>query len=279
MDNQSMTQKKRVLGLRVDEVSRKKAMSVVENWIGEKRLKMKLIVTAYSEFFITAQKDKRFWEVMSNAELVVPDGAAVLAALRYQEQCGSNPTEWCKIKNGLKVGWEGIRGNNGETVTGVWLFEEIIRRAAVKGWRIYLLGGFADTAVALKNKLMQEYPDLLIEADNGGQRIDNRGGGDKPETIEKINKFKPDVLFVAYGPVKQEKWIDKHRETVKAKLAVGVGGTYDEVLGRVKRVPRWVEKRGWKSFWRLAQQPKRLRRMMRAWFVFPWMVYRDAAGN
>lgn len=272
-----MAQKKLVLGLRVDEVSRAKTMRIVEDWIGQKRQSMKLIVTAYSEFFIAAQKDKRFREVMTNAELVVPDGAAVLAALRYREACGGRPSEWCKIKNGLRVGWEGMRSGNGETVTGVWLFEEIVRRAAIKGWRVYLLGGFADTAIALRNKLRQEYPQLIIEADNGGQRIDNRGEGDKPETIEKINKFKPDVLFVAYGPVKQEKWIDKHRDTVRAKLAIGVGGTYDEVLGRVRRVPRWVEKRGWKSFWRLAQQPKRWRRMIRAWFVFPWLVYREAA--
>ena len=74
--------------------------------------------------------------------------------------------------------------------------------------------------------------------------------------MSKINKYQPDLLLVAYGAPWQEKWIWRHSEEIKAKVVIGVGGTFDSLAGRVKLPPKWVEKMGWEWLWRLKQEPK-----------------------
>jgi len=189
----------KVLGIDVDEVDRQKAMDKIAGWIGGKG-RVKHIVTIYSEFFLAAEKDKEFKKAMSKADLVVPDGVGVLASLRYgQEMLDSPPchpersrgisfnrksishrdsstrrlgrNDIRRILCGLRVGLKGLRGELGEPVTGVWLFEELIRLAAKNGWKVFLLGGFGDTAERLKKKLQISNFKLQIEADAGEQRV------------------------------------------------------------------------------------------------------------
>ena len=175
--------REKVLGVGVDHLRKKETLEILERWIGAGG-GCKQVVTAYSEFFIKALEDEAFRKVINGADLVVPDGGSVLAAIRYQEfnyklsRCsteGRNRGSSAKpgqITNykfkslrrlliGLGVGRELWGGKLGETVTGVWLFEELVRLAAEKGWKVFLLGGFGDTAEKLANKLqITNYPDV-----------------------------------------------------------------------------------------------------------------------
>ena len=90
--------------------------------------------------------------------------------------------------------------------------------------------------------------------------------------VEKINKFKPDILFVAYNPVKQEKWIAKNKKSLKVGVAIGIGGTLNEFVGDLKPTPLWMQQAGLKWLWRLILEPFRWKRMINAVIVFPWMV-------
>ena len=94
--------------------------------------------------------------------------------------------------------------------------------------------------------------------------------------VEKINNFKPDLLFVAYAPIKQEKWIESHRDSLKVKVAIGIGGTLNEYVGDLKLAPEWMQKMGLKWLWRLWLEPRRWRRMIDAVVIFPWMVFRKS---
>jgi N-acetylglucosaminyldiphosphoundecaprenol N-acetyl-beta-D-mannosaminyltransferase len=86
-------------------------------------------------------------------------------------------------------------------------------------------------------------------------------------------------LFVAYGPGKQEKWVWQNKRRLKAKVAIGVGGTFDEVLGKFPTAPAWMEKRGLKWLQRLVVDPKRWRRIINAVIIFPWMVFKNSGGK
>lgn len=79
--------------------------------------------------------------------------------------------------------------------------------------------------------------------------------------IQEINQLKPNVLFVATGAPKQEKWIYHHRNELKVDVATGQGGTFDYEAGKIKRAPVWVQKIGMEWFWRLCIQPSRIFRM------------------
>ncbi|MBU1200849.1 WecB/TagA/CpsF family glycosyltransferase [Patescibacteria group bacterium] len=268
----------KILGIEVDEVNRQEAIEKISGWVGGKG-SLKHVVTIYSEFLLAAEEDKDFRRAVEKADLVVPDGVGVLAAMEYGRRVNLYGS---RIKCGMTVGGMGLRGELGEPVTGVWLFEELVRLAAEKDWKVFLLGGFGDTVERLARKLHVKGPTLDIGWDAGEPRLTfakaklGRVNRKNERVVEKINRYKPDLLMVAYGPVSQEKWIYENKKKLKVKVAIGVGGTFNEVLGEFARAPKWMEKRGLKAVWRLLVQPKRLPRIFRAMVVFPWRIYIDS---
>ena len=262
--------KRDLLGVQIDELKGEEVVVKVMEWVKDKG-RAKTIATVYSEFLVEADNNKDFRKVLDKIDLRIVDGALVLGGLRYQEM---NEKRARLVLNGLSVGWRGLRGKNGETVTGVWLFERLVEEAARQGWKVFLLGGFGDTSRRLKEKLEKDHPGLRIEYDAGGQSV----GDIKKENqrvIKKINDFEPELLMVAYGPVRQEVWMVENRRKVKAKVMIGLGGTFDEVLGLITRSPEWMDRSGLRWLWRVYKQPKRLKRIWKAVVVCPWRLYKE----
>lgn len=266
-------QERQVLSTRVDLVSREEALRLISDFVRSDG-KTKLVFTAYSEFFVNARSDRDFRMALEGADLVTPDGVGPLAAIYFQDHLGSSDNMLQKFAKGLSTGLAIVMGRVGQPVSGYWLFNQLVSMASEKKWRVFLLGGFGDTAEKLRLKLATTYPELTIESDPGGMVDLNGLGGDG--AIEKINKFKPDLLFVAYGPVKQEKWLTRNRDNLKARVAMGVGGTFDEALGIVREAPEVFSRFGIKWLWRLREQPRRLPRIIKATVVFAWLVFVDS---
>lgn len=262
-----------VLGTRVDLISQSGAIEIISGWIGDSD-KTRLVTTAYSEFFVAALSDKAFRMALEGSDLVTPDGIGPLAAIRYQLLSAHCSWPICNLLTGLRVGVDVLRGKVGRPVSGYWLFQTLVEKAVDEGWSVFLLGGFGETAERLAQKLETEKTrKLKIGFDAGAQNEAEMTGEANDRVIEKINKFKPDLLFVAYGPMKQEKWLAAHRDELKVKVAMGVGGTFDEALGLVAEAPVAFSKNGLKWFWRLLQQPQRLPRIFKATLVFAWLVF------
>lgn len=265
--------RKIVLGAPVDILSRQETIKEIASWINEPSGKMKILVTAYSEFFVKAQSDTVFMDVMQSADLVTPDGVSVLAAAKYLERVRGKSII-VRLGQGLKSGSEIIGGKAGETVTGVWLFDELTKMAAKNGWKVFLLGGWNKVSERTAQKLLERFPKLKVAYDSGEERVGTDKRRDE-EVVKKINDFGPDILFVAYNPIKQEKWLASHQKQLTAKVGIGVGGTFNEYLGEFKKAPVWMEKMGLKWLWRVLVEPKRIGRIMKAVVVFPWLVFRS----
>ena len=93
------------------------------------------------------------------------------------------------------------------------------------------------------------------------------------EVIKQINRFKPDMLFVAYGMKKQEEWIEKNIEKLKVGVVMGVGRSFDYYSGDLKRAPKiWCDM-GLEWLYSLLKEPKRWRRQL-ALPKFVWRVMR-----
>lgn len=260
------------MDLPVDVLSRVESLELLGGWIANDD-KMKLVVTAYSEFYVRAQTDLEFRKVMQSADLVTPDGVSVLAAVKYLDRVkGKSVVD--RLFQGLRVGAEGLRGKVGETVTGVWLFENLTKMAADKGWKVFLLGGWGNVSGRTARRLLKRLPKLKVAYDQGEEQVGMDELANK-RVIEKINQFAPDILFVAYNPIKQEKWLAKHRNVLKTKIGIGVGGTFNEFMGEFPKAPQWMERMGLKWLWRVRVEPKRLGRIIRAVVVFPWLVFRS----
>ncbi len=271
--------KEKVLGLPVDVLSRYETINLLTEWAGLPGYTLKHVVTAYSEFYVNGLRDKEFGRILTKADLVTPDGRSVLAAVEYERKTqelknSRNQNIVRYLTEGIHVGWRILKNDLGETVTGVWLLEEVCRRAEKRGWKVFVLGGWGNVNDRATRILLKRFPNLRLMSDSG-EEVVGRDKRENERVVEKINKFKPDFLFVQYRPIQQEKWIDANRKGLKVKVAVGIGGTLDELVGDLKRPPRWMESAGLKWLWRLIIQPKRWRRIIDAVIVFPWLVFKN----
>jgi exopolysaccharide biosynthesis WecB/TagA/CpsF family protein len=124
---------------------------------------------------------------------------------------------------------------------------------------IYLLGGFKDTAEKTGYQLSAVNKQLHI----AGWSNKNP---DDPSIAEDVNRANPDILFVAYGPTIQEKWISENLKNIDTKLAIGVGGSFDYIAGTKSAPPKIIRYSGLEWLWRLLTQPKRFKRIMNATF-------------
>jgi len=267
--------KKTVLGVPVDLVDQSEAVREILQWSRSGGDKVRVVATAYSEFFVNAVNDIDFRMALEGSDLVTPDGIGPLAAIYFNGIVKSEDSTVVKLLKGLKTGLAVLTRKVGQPVSGYWLFNALIDKAAKEGFSVFLLGGFDETASKLAEKIRNQHQGIRLESD-AGVRFGKLAEIDKEKdatVVAKINKFKPDLLFVAYGPVKQEKWLAAHRNELKVKVAMGVGGTFDEALGLVKEAPVFMSQIGLKWLWRLLQQPRRLPRIIKATVVFAWLVF------
>jgi N-acetylglucosaminyldiphosphoundecaprenol N-acetyl-beta-D-mannosaminyltransferase len=258
----------KLLGVRVDFVSLPKALSGVENLV--KSDKQYQIMTTNSEHIVLSQNDYRFKKIINQSTLSTADGSGVVWAARILDQ-----TKKTMIKY--------------QRLSGIDLMTALCRLAAKKKWRVFLLGGKNNVAAQAAEKLKKfNYPirsvfgykdgplrqSLKIDYFQGPKNIKKETKAERRLAIKAINKFKPHLLFVAYGTPMQEKWIAANLKKLKVKVAMGVGGAFDILAGRVKRAPRRMRKMGLEWSWRLICQPWRWRRQLRL-IKFVFLVLKE----
>lgn len=141
-----------------------------------------------------------------------------------------------------------------ESINGVDLIYKL------KG-KTFLLGGKKGVAEKVKEKLNTE----IVGAEHGYQDLN--------QVIEKINKANPDILLVNLGSPGQEKWIYYNlKKMPSVKVAIGVGGAFDFISGRIKRAPRPLQRTGLEWLWRLILQPWRVKRIYNGVVKFGWLI-------
>jgi len=221
-----------VLDVMIDVVTMEEAVRTVEQFIIQK--KTHLVVTPNAEIIMMAQHDKHLAEIINNADLVVPDGAGVVWAAHY---------------NG---------DNMPERVAGYDLVQNLLAKASTQKYRIYMLGGAPGIAQQAKNIAEERYPGLQIV----GIRHGFFTKSDESEIISNIKSSCPDILLVALGVPRQEKWLSEYIKELEVPVAIGVGGTFDVMAGIVKRAPLWMQNAKLEWLYRLASEPKRAIRML-----------------
>lgn len=157
----------------------------------------------------------------------------------------------CFIPDGISV----VRASNELTgrITGVDLFDKICSEHEKIGAKIFLYGAKEEVVEAAKNNLQEKYKNIQIVGFENGYIKDN------DSLIEKINASGANIVFIAMGSPKQEKWIYENREKLKANILMGVGGSFDVVSGKSKRAPKWIRKMGIEWLYRMLKEPKRLK--------------------
>lgn len=157
-----------------------------------------------------------------------------------------------------------------ERIAGADIFMDICEKAAQNGWNVFLLGGDPNVAHVAKSKLTDQFPSLKIVGTIDGVRIDPRT--ENLLHITKIKKSGAHIVMVALGAPKQELWIAQNMKRTKSNVFIGIGGTLDFVSGNIPRAPISMRKMGLEWLFRLFVQPNRIKRILRAVFVFPLTI-------
>jgi len=223
-----------ILGVPIDRVTRDEAGTITENLIKQSNKSCKMVFAPNVEFIMMAQKDEEFFHLLKESSLSTPDSIGVIIGAKLQ-------------KKSFK-----------ERIPGQSYFRKIIELSNEKGYSIYLLGGKSGIPEKAKENLEKQFPNVNIVGVHHGYFDAN----EEKEVIQEINSLQPNVLFVALGAPKQEKWIKEHRHELKVDVATGQGGTYDYEAGRIKRAPVFIQKIGMEWLWRLIREPSRIKRQM-----------------
>ena len=219
-------------GVRADDVTWDEMLARIEDFIAEGRPHQ--IVTVNPEFVMAARRDPEFRAIINGAALALPDGVGLLWAGRILGQS--------------------LR----ERVTGSDGVPRIAERAAQKGWRLFLLGAAPGVAEETARRLVKHYPGLEIAGTYAGSPAIE----EEASIASMVRRARPDVLFVAYGHPRQDKWIARNLDRLGTPACMGVGGAFDFITGLVPRAPAWMQRIGLEHFYRLLRQPWRWRRQV-----------------
>lgn len=227
--------KKYVLGVKVDDIKMEQALEVVDGWLNKRG--KHYIVTPNPEIIMVAQTDQRYKSILNDADLSIPDGIGLKLS--------------GKIKN---------------TFAGVDFMEKLVEQSIVWGSTVGLIGGKPGVAEKAGECLRKKYPGVrIVYADSGGV-IDKEGNMTAdyrlPTTVEDSRPKTVDLLFVGFGPPKQEFWISKNLKKLDVKVMMAIGGSLDYISGEVPRAPKWLRNLGFEWLFRLIVQPWRIKRQL-----------------
>jgi N-acetylglucosaminyldiphosphoundecaprenol N-acetyl-beta-D-mannosaminyltransferase len=256
-----------ILDIKIDKITFQEVLNKIEFFLESEN--SHYIVTVNPEMVISAQKDEKFKNILNKADISVPDGIGVLWASKFLSN------KHCYTVTLLKLFISGLslifypkycRQILPERISGVDLIYKICQKFQNSDYSIFFLGAENGVAEKTAQKLKEKFPNLKIAKAESGIKKNSK-------LIENINQVKPDILFIALGAPKQEKWIAENLEKIPSvKLAIGVGGAFDFISGKIKRAPKFMRRLGLEWLWRFIFQPWRAKRIFTATVIFVWKV-------
>jgi N-acetylglucosaminyldiphosphoundecaprenol N-acetyl-beta-D-mannosaminyltransferase len=206
----------------IDDLDFKEALEYFARY-SRKQDQKRFVVSINTEIVMLARKDSEFESILRSADLALNDGVGV---------------SWAAQMLGRP-----LKGR----VHGSDLVEEVCEAVAGKPITVGFLGGKQNVAERAAKCLSEKYPGLKVAFSY-------------QEQPSKLSELKSDILFVAFGSPKQEKWIANNLKNLPIHVVMGVGGTFDYISGNVSRAPVWVRNLGLEWVFRLIRQPWRIRR-------------------
>ena len=217
-----------LFGSRVDPLTMEESVDRAERLIASGRRCHHVCINAAK--VVAMQSDAHLRGVIEGADMVNVDGQSVVWASRL------------------------LGSTIPERVAGIDFMDALLARAAIRGWRVFFLGGSDDVVRAATAALVARHPGLQV--------VGSRSGYWKPHgeeaVVREIAATKPDLVFVGLPTPRKEYFVASHLEALDAGLIVGVGGSFDVLAGLVERAPLWMQRAGLEWFHRLLQEPGRM---------------------
>ena len=252
-----------ILGIPVDNLTMDMAVnrifSMVDDYAGDGRAR--LVATVNVDFLVNTHawfrkhiRHPELLDILRRADLVTADGMPIVWASKL-------------LGTPLK-----------ERVTGADLVPRLAEEASKRRKSIFFLGGRGDVGQRAADLLKERYPGFEVAGVYSpfvhveGEAILETEEVDR-EIVEQINQSGADILLLAFGNPKQEIWFERNRRQLKVPVSIGIGGTYEFIVGSVARAPEWMQKSGSEWIFRITQDPKRLiKRYLLGFLKFGFMI-------
>lgn len=237
-------------GIRLDKSGYDDTCEFIDECIRKKDIAH--IVSINVDVLVKAIKDPELKEIIDNSALALVDSRNILFASYL------------------------LRKYLGENVPGSDFLPRFSNVAACRKYKIFFLGATAGVADKTARILIEKNPGLQVVGTYSPPYGFEKNDNENQKIIEIIKEADPDILFVAFGAPKQEKWIAEYKKEYKVPVSMGIGATLDFIAGNVKRAPRWMQSCGIEWLWRLLQEPKRLwKRYLIGNTIFIWIVLKE----
>ena len=220
-----------MLGVAFDKVTAAEAMQMVAAMIRSGQ--PHYAATPNVDFVVQALADAELRRILAEADLVLCDGMPLVWASRFL----GNPLP--------------------ERVAGSDLVPQLLAQAEQEGWRVFFLGGTEHSVAQAADKVRTRHPALKLVGAYSPPFAPLLAM-DHDDILRRVRAAKPDILLVALGCPKQEKWIRMNYRRAGVPLSIGVGATIDFLAGSVRRAPGWMQATGLEWLFRLLQEPRRL---------------------
>ncbi len=220
-----------VLGIPFDNVTMHEAVEIIDRKIEERGFHQ--VATANVDFVVNAIRDPSLQELLGSCDLIVADGMPIVWASRIMG---------AKLK---------------ERVSGVDLVPHLARLAAQRSYGIFLLGASETSSRRAAEGLQARFENLRIVG-RYSPPVASLEQMDHETILARIEEAQPDILLVAMGHPKQERWLAMHRERLNVPLCMGVGASLDFLAGEAQRAPLWMQTAGLEWLYRAIREPRRL---------------------
>jgi len=190
------------------------------------------VATANVDFVVRAGRDPRFRRALLGAHLILCDGT---------------PLVWASRLLGTPLR---------ERVAGSDLVSPLLKFAAEKNYRLFFLGTTPEINARDVANVRRQFPGIIVEGYSPPFRP--LPEMDHDDIARRIEAAQPDILLVAFGSPKAEKWMESQHQRLGVPVTIGVGATIDFLAGHVKRAPMWMRQWGMEWIFRLLQEPRRL---------------------
>lgn len=183
---------------------------------------------------VEAERNPDFGQIVNAAAVAAPDGSPVAAAVRW------------------------FRGPAQERVAGMDLLPQLLRAAAERGQSVYFYGTTTPVLRAMVLRAKRELPTLRVVGMHSPPFRPLTEAEDAAD-VAAINAADPDLLFVALGCPRQERWMAAHQGRIRACM-LGVGQAFPVYAGLEPRLPAWARRLWLEWAYRLWLEPRRLGR-------------------
>lgn len=290
MNNLSKTDQNqgKILKIKLTSKPKEEVLKDVETLLSE--AKKFYITTPNPEIAVKAYSDCELLEILNSAEFSLPDGFGLAVAHKFlklektRNKVLAVPyyiLQWLFVLVSIPVK-KNRAGDRLEIIRGRDFMIDLFILADKKSYKVYLLGGYPEVVNSESvKKINQEFKNIKVSGSSGpmldkeANPVSEVDSCTQKEVLRDINNFRPDILIVALGAPKQEKWVNKNLSRLNVKCTMVVGGALDYYSGYKKLPPKWMEEWGLEWLWRLILEPSRIKRILNAVFVFPALVIKS----